>query len=470
MNRRRWTSFQKNIKDYIVPIIGLFLILILIISFFRWWDEPKVDVENKNWLNISLDGDFSDAVIEYSGWNREDYEWDSDLYKWEKIIVREWYVSLSSPELWADFKINKLGELKYLESWWFDHTSWDVWIDANSPIDVNMNFAKLKIWENSHISLSQNEVSSTIYLVSWFLEVSNLVWRNTVLSSWEKISISRMDASSEDVDLSISKESLDEFFLRSDWFILNNWSSYINSNSESDDLSWSGSSSGLSWTWSSFIRWWNSYLSFDNLIDESNVSSASIDLSWTYNSDVVYDFTVNWKTADLNSQDSSFKVSGLDTSKSVNDLVFKVYNDSNSIVSKFVYTVYYSNWSSSSSNSSSGWWFTVKTYDVDWSDFKFTSPTTSNSYTTLETFVTIRWRVDNDNIDRVTVNDYELSSFNWTTWRYHADVDYNNLAEWTNVYEVKYYSWDDLVYTNYYTIIKRSNWNNTWVISWESNI
>ncbi len=470
MNRRRWTSFQKNIKDYIVPIVGLFLILILIVSFFRWWDNPNVDVENNNWLNITLDSDFSDAVIEYSWWNREDYEWESDLYKWEKLIVREGNVSITSPELGVDFRINKLWEIKYLESGWFEHTSWDVWINTTSPIDVNMNFAKLKIGEDSHLSLSQNEVSSTIYLVSWFLEVSNLVWRNTVLSSWEKISISRSDASSEDIDLSLSKESLDEFFIRSDWFLLNNWSNYIDNQSNNNESTWSGeTSSTLSWSGSNFIRWWNSYLSFDNLIDESNVSSSSINISWTYNSDVVYDFTVNWKTADLNSENSTFQVEWVDTSNSVNDLVFKVYNDSNSIVSKFVYTVYYSNWNNSSWNNSS-WWFSVKTYDVDWSDFKFTSPTTSNSYTTTDTFVTIRWQVSNENVDRVTVNDYELSSFNGSTWRYHADVDYNNLAEWTNVYEVKYFSWDDLIYTNYYTIIKRSNSNSSWVISWESNI
>ena len=131
---------------------------------------------------------------------------------------------------------------------------------------------------------------------------------------------------------------------------------------------------------------------------------------------------------------------------------------------QYLWRKYDSSW-----NSSSGW-FSVKTYNVDWSDFVFTSPTTTNSYTTNETFVTIRWEVSNENVDRVTVNDYELSSFNWSTWRYHADVDYNNLAEWTNVYEIKYFSWDDLIYTNYYTIIKRSNWNSSGVISWESNI
>jgi hypothetical protein len=38
------------------------------------------------------------------------------------------------------------------------------------------------------------------------------------------------------------------------------------------------------------------------------------------------------------------------------------------------------------------------------------------------------------------VNDYKLSSFNGSTWRYHASTDNNNLADGTNVYEIKYFS------------------------------
>lgn len=465
MNRRRWNSLQKNIKDYIVPIIWVFLILILIISFFRWWDNETPNVENQNWIKISMDNDFSDAVIEYSWGNRVDYEGDTDLYKWEKIIVRDWKVSLNSEDLGLDFKIDKLWEIKYLENGGFSHTSWEVWLNTTKPVDVSMNFAKLKIWENSHLSLSQNEVSSTVYLLSGFLEINNLVWRNTVLTSWEKISISRSEASDNSIDLSLNKDSLDQFFLRSDWYILNNWDSYIESSLENEETS---SGSVDTENNNQTILWWNNYLTFSNLIDESNVSSSSIDINWNYNMDVVYDFSVNWKKAELDSSNWTFKVTWVDTSKSVNDLIFKVYNESNWLVSKFIYTVYYSEWTSSSWNQSNSW-FNVKTYDVDWTDYKFTSPSTNNSYTTTETFVTIRGAVSDDRIDKVTVNWYELSSFNWNTWRYHADVDYNNLADWTNVYEVKYFSGEEVIYTNYYTIIKRSN-NTSWIISWETDV
>jgi hypothetical protein len=39
---------------------------------------------------------------------------------------------------------------------------------------MEMRFAKLKIPANAHISLSQNEVMSTIYVISGNVEVSNL--------------------------------------------------------------------------------------------------------------------------------------------------------------------------------------------------------------------------------------------------------------------------------------------------------
>ena len=112
-------------------------------------------------------------------------------------------------------------------------------------------------------------------------------------------------------------------------------------------------------------------------------------------------------------------------------------------------------------------------FNVDGSKFAFTAPTTGATYTTYEDFVTIRGTVSAPNIDTVTVNDLKLWSFNWTTWRYHARDIYGTLADWTNVYEVKYFSGGNLVYKNYFTIVKKTwsastnnssstnTWNNT---------
>lgn len=462
MTRRRGSStLQKNIKDYIVPIIWWILVLFLIFSLFSWdSNDTKSSIENQSWIAITLDWESSQATLIYPGDYKKDLEGEWTLYKWEKILVKQWTASLSFNNL-LNFKINRLWELKYWEDSSFTVSSWEVWIDALKSVDLNLSFANLKIDENSHLSVSQNEMGSTVYLISWFVEVTNLVWKNTVLAPWEKITISRSDASKKDLDLTLLKENIDQFFIKSDWYILNKWSSYEleegieeleNEDSETQSGSLSTTSSG-------------EILSFNSLIDESNVSSPLINISWTYSDSEISSITVNWKEAILSKTNKTFKFENVDVSNKENDLVFKVYDDSNDIIYRDVYTVYYNlgsdketSWETTPpTTDSTSTWPKVHNFTVDWSQFLFTSPTTQSTYTTTENFITIRWNVKAEWIDSITINDFKLSSFNGSTWRYHADVEYNNLAEGTNVYEIKYFSWGKLAYTNYFTIIKKSS-------------
>lgn len=466
MTRRRGnTTFQKNIKDYIVPIIWWILVLFLLFSLFSGDSSDTRSVENQSWINITLDSDSAQATLIYPGDYKKDLEWEWVLYKWEKILVKQWTISLNVENIF-NFRVNRLWELKYWEDSSFTVSSWDVWLDAFKPVNLNLSFATLKIDENSHLSVTQNEMGSTIYLISWFVEVTNLVWKNTVLAPGEKITISRADASKKDVDLTLLKENIDQFFIKSDWYIINKWANYIVEdgideleNEDSETQSWSLSNSS-SWE----------ILSFNSLVDESNVSSPLINISWTYSDSEISSITVNWKEALLSKTNKTFKFENIDVSNKENDLVFKVYDDSNDIIYRDVYTVYYNLGSDRNDSSetpvktteTTTTWPKVHNFNIDWTQFTFTSPTTQTSYTTTDSFVTIRWSVKAEWIDSVTVNDFKLSSFNWSTWRYHADVDYNNLAEGTNVYEVKYFSSWKLVYTNYFTIIKKSStWTST---------
>lgn len=474
MTRRRGSNaLQKNIKDYIVPIIGWILVLFLVFSLFSWdSSDSKTNIENQSWISIKLDSESAQATLIYPWDYKKELEGDGNLYKWEKILVKQWTASLSFDNL-LNFKVNRLWELKYGEDSSFTVSSWEVWIDALKPLDLNLSFANLKIDENSHLSVSQNEMWSTVYLISWFVEVTNLVWKNTVLAPGEKITISRSDASKKDLDLTLLKENIDQFFIKSDWYILNKWSTYLTEDgideleNEEDDTQ-SGSLSTSSWE----------ILSFNSLIDESNVSSPLINISWTYSDSEISSITVNWKEAILSKTNKTFKFENVDVSNKENDLVFKVYDDSNDIILREVYTVYYNLGSdkvdsiekpttqSTDSNSSS---LKVHNFTIDGSQFSFTSPTTQSTYTTTESFITIRWNVKAEWIDSITVNDFKLNSFNGSTWRYHADVEYNNLAEWTNVYEIKYFSWGKVVYTNYFTIIKKSTWSVTTSSETETN-
>jgi hypothetical protein len=62
----------------------------------------------------------------------------------------------------------------------------------------------------------------------------------------------------------------------------------------------------------------------------------------------------------------------------------------------------------------------------------------------------------------VEVNGFKLASFNWSTWRYHAFERFETLEAGTNQYRVDYYGVDgNVVYTDYYTIVKKAAWTNT---------
>jgi hypothetical protein len=151
--------------------------------------------------------------------------------------------------------------------------------------------------------------------------------------------------------------------------------------------------------------------------------------------------------------------------------VFKVYNENSELISKFIYVVYYEWWKDTTVKQTQNNWFTVKNYSVDGAKFTFTSPTTKDTFTTTDSFVTIKWEVLAQWIAKVSVNDYPLGSFKWSTWRYHADVNYDNLKDGTNIYEIKYFDINGkLVYQNLIAInvsfILYSLWVNKTYKEW----
>jgi hypothetical protein len=382
------------------------------------------------------------------------------LYKWEKIMVKQWNVLIDFLSVW-NYVLSWLWELKYGENGELYLDSSDLWVNSVSKSNINMKYASVAVWENSHISLSQNEMWSTIYLLSWNVEVKNLVWKSTILAQWQKITISRLNASSEDIDLTILKEDIDDFFKKTDWYIKNNGDLYLSMSSD-----WQETQTG-----SKLETYKNTNLiTFDNLKDESYVSSNSLEISWKYLDENITKITLNWNLAKINKETKTFSFSNFDVSSSENDLIFKIYDDSNDLLQKFVYLIFYKWWENNTTSSV----FNVKTYSVDWNQFTFTAPTTSSTFTTNLDFITIRWTVLAKWISKVSVNWYVLTSFNWSTWRYHADVTRNNLKDWTNIYDIKYYdnTWV-VVYNNTFTIIRNPEIkidenlesNNTWTYS-----
>jgi len=462
---KRRSSLQNNIKDYLVPIVGWVIILLLILKLLSWDTVSPEAVDQDTWdTNSNLDISFSwtdtKAFISYPGDKQEEITDSIDLYPGETVTVWEGVISLSSQQ-WTKISLNKIAELKYNNSWNYSFLSSDAWFELGEDTAVAMRYANIEATKGSIFSITQNEAGSSIYMLSWSAKVSNLEWVSTILSSGQKISISRLNASNKDLDIVNEKWDIDSYFKSSDWFLENNWPVILaqvqkdteeNSDSENNDEEIWGQE-GI-------------FISFDSLRDEMNTDKKALDVSWSVNSEDVWAITINNIQAPISQWAQTFILTGIPLTKWVNDIVVKVFTTSQDILEKKVFTVYSSNGETLPQTSNSQTTQTVSsvnsqwvtTYSVDATDFWFTAPSVTGKFSTEFWEVTIRWITTAEWIAKVEVNGFELGSFNGSTWRYHAFERFETLEEWSNQYKVDYF-WEsgNIVYTDYYTIVKQSS-------------
>jgi len=460
MARLRRSKASKTLKDYLVPLIWLiFIIIIIMNSMSNSKNETNNLKQTTTSIEINTENASTQAYVVYPGDSKKKIEWSMPLYKWEKILVKDWSIELKFLDN-TNMVLNRLWELKYKDNWELSLFSSDLWINTKSKLTLQMRYASINISSNSVLSLAQNEVWSSIYLLDWKIEVNNLVWKSTMLMSGNKITISRENASDKNIDLSIQKDTIDNFFKSSDWFIKNSWDIYLKSNKKEEEKK--------SWTWNIDIKKSNSLISITSFKDEDRIKSSNIDIKWKYNNNNIFLITINNQSAQINKENKTFSYKNFNLENAVNDIIVKIYDTDRNLLWKQIYTLY--SWKAKSKVSNNTW-FKVKTFALDASGFKFTSPATSWEYITYTNFVTIKWSVPRWLVSKVVVNDYKLNSFNWVSWRYHARTDYNNLKTWTNIYEIKYYKKDwSLLYKNNYIIIKKVKGKKMKIISDEVKV
>lgn len=451
VTRRHPNQLKKILKDYAVPLIGWFLILLLIISFISWWDDAseKAVKENQTGLTLTLDTIDTEAYVMYSWDFKKKIEPGTALwlYKWEKVVVKSGNVIVSWD--FGEANVNKLGEYKYEADGSFSLASSDVWLKNSSNLTVAMRYASLDIGEESVVNMSQNEVGSTVYLLKGFIEVRNLAGKNTVLAPGQKITVSRVDAAKNDIDLSTLKEDLDSFFKSSDWYIKNDGDSYTTITS-----SWDDTQSGSTQTGSLKETVWSA-LSFDNISDEQSFNESSITISGKLLNDSITKVKIGEKEAEVNKEAKTFTFKDVALDEKVNDIIVRAYDDAGELISKNGFTLYSNGGTSSTEKESL---FEVTNYSLDSKDFKFLAPK-ENPYTTTENVVTIEGTVPPRLVAKIVVWDFTLSKFPkfWTYWKYHANSEFGNLKDGLNVYEVKYYDENDkLIHTNAFSIIKKA--------------
>jgi len=182
-----------------------------------------------------------------------------------------------------------------------------------------MKYAIVKMSENSHVSMDQNEVTSTIYVLDGLVTVENKVGKSVRVLPGEKISIGRNESNKQDLDLKIAKEDIDDIFKDSDWFLTNNGNSYLNKPETTDEAK--------TLTGSKVVSNGSRVLLFDTISDDANISTSTIDVTGKFIDSNIVKITVNNTLATLDTTNKTFSFKNISTANSQNDLVFRAYDN-----------------------------------------------------------------------------------------------------------------------------------------------
>lgn len=459
VSSRNWRGPQKNIKDYILPIISVVFILALFISVLSGWDKPTTNtVLNNDLIKISLVWENAEAYVTFPGWSKEKVDESiKNINIWEKIEVKEWNVKLDLANK-LKMTLNKLWELKLNDDNSFTLSSSDLWIETNSDQKISLSYLNASIPTGTVANFNQNDVSNTVYVLKGSLTINNLSGNSTVLTAGNTLSLMMNESNNPSLDLASRITKIDDYTKEDDWFKQNWWIDYLNSidlNSSSSGSTASGTISST-WTIASNLNTqttWN-YINLEFPKDEYVSETASINIKWTIINPNIVKIAFDYDTATISNW--TFEVKNFTLRAKTNDIVYRLYDANNNLVQKWVVTVYYTN-SPKADETDTANKLGLENYTLKPSEFSFISPS-ENPYTTTEDVVMIEWRVPAKRVGKIVVNWFALTKFasGWTYWKYFANAATDNLKEWLNLYKVEYYAADGkFLYSNVFTIIKK---------------
>lgn len=460
MNRRWSSRIQKSLKDYLAPIVIIAVFSLLLLNYlFSSPSEVKSPIWDNSFLTANLVDDASKAQIIYTKWDPADFlTWENKVYKTEKIKVSSWNVSIKLPNDWWLMTLDKLWDLRYIDTNSFILFSSNLWVQAKSKLSIDLKYLKVSSSSEAVYSLSQNDVASSIYVLDWVVEVKALNDTSTVLQKWEKMIVLR-DFWNWKLDVSTLKQPIDDYIKNEDWFVKNNWAFFLEKTSASS-LTWS-----LSWTWNLtssgtsnlwFLSNSSDYIQFSNLYDEAQITTSTIDVEWQINSTDVAKILINNSEATIDNATQKFVYKNLKLNNKSNDVVYKIYDINNNLLKKWIVTVYFADWKEEVS------WTLAKVDNYPISNsplYQIISPK-QNPYSTSEKVIRVEGTVPAWTVSSIVVNDFKLTKFPqfWTYWSYFANEEYGNLKDWVNLYKIQYLDaqWN-LIHENTLTIIKQTD-------------
>ena len=311
-----------------------------------------------------------------------------------------------------------------------------------------MRYAKVSSTEAWVFSLSQNEVSSTIYVLSWNLTISTLAWVTWVIPAWKQLVIMRTDTNNKEFKIDEKITDIEDYIKTSDeWFKTNGWEVYLQ---QLEDSVKSEAEKEKAWAIETAKKTW--YIQFTNISDEWSVTSPDLKIQWTISNDLVYRIEINWKDATINTETKSFEVDVTLLNKA-NDIVYKIYDWESIVLQKWILTIYNSAWEDKKATTS----VASTNYDIKKDDrFTIIGPN-PNPLTTNETNLRFEWWVPSGEVSRIVVNGFQLTKFvpSSTYWYYFANTTTWNLKDWLNIYKIEYYGADNkIIFENNIVVIK----------------
>ena len=479
MARRRQTKptdlIISNARDYAVPIVIVLIFLFLGLKLIGWGDSEWVQADNEqveqdDSQKLSLDGS-ADAIweIEFSGWDKVDLTEKDWLYPGEQLIVEAGDITMQDGT-GLIMKLDTNWELSYETDGWYSLTSSNLFVKNAEAMNLKMRFLNIALEAGSVVSLNQNEVASTVYVLSGTPQVSTFANKSIDLKAWEKISISSIEAADDTYDIDFARQEIDNYFFSENWAQSNNLETYLNSAAATTSSGVTGENSiSIPWETNSITDGTGTgtgttgnlpIITIEGITDGETYYTPEIEMSGKINSDEVASIQFWNVFADVNLVAKTYLVAGFAIPLKTNDVVYKVFDAQWNVLKRWIYTVYNSVWADAASVST--WTSAAQVAETNFpvatdnETFKFTAPT-PNPYTTAvwEDFVTIRGSAAPGSAASVSVNGQVLNSFDGTTWRFHATPDFNTMKQWVNLYKVNYFdnAWA-VVHTNTFTIIK----------------
>lgn len=451
---RRWgnNNITKQVKDYIIPLIFWVIIFGMFIKFFFWdttTTQKPTTTDTTSSVEVSINWETTKWQIVYNGWKTAELTQTKNIFQWEKIILQEWWdAKLTLPN--TNWSINLKSKWELLYDWWdkFKFLSSELWADIAKSINIEMRYAKVSSTEAWVFSLSQNEVSSTIYVLSWNLTISTLAWVTWVIPAWKQLVIMRTDTNNKEFKIDEKITDIEDYIKTSDeWFKTNGWEVYLQ---QLEDSVKSEAEKEKATAQETAKKTW--YIQFTNISDEWSVTSPDLKIQWTISNDLVYRIEINWKDATINTETKSFEVDVTLLNKA-NDIVYKIYDWESIILQKWILTIYNSAWEDKKATTS----VASTNYDIKKDDrFTIIGPN-PNPLTTNETNLRFEWWVPSGEVSRIVVNGFQLTKFvpSSTYWYYFANTTTWNLKDWLNIYKIEYYGADNkIIFENNIVVIK----------------